>query len=83
MTICGAGDGRSQRRTRSSCARGRLTQPFVELCTSTCRKMPDPRPRTTGLMLKPITARYAYARGLRDMSGVVTLNGGFTPQPIR
>jgi hypothetical protein len=33
--------------------------------------------------LKPITARYAYACGLLDMSGVVTLNGGFTPQPTR
>src|SRR4029077_20655578 len=83
MTICGGGEGRSQRKTCRSCGRGRLTQPFVELCTSTCRKMPEPRPERIGLVLKPITARYLYALGLFDMSGVVTLNGGCTPQPTR
>src|SRR5262245_50300173 len=83
MTTWAAGEGRSQRRMRSSCVRGRLTQPFVELCTWTWRKIPEPRPGTIGLVLKPITVRYAYAAGLFDMSGVVTLNGGRTPQPTR
>jgi len=68
---------------RRSCDRGTLTHPLVELRTWTWRKIPEPRPGTMGPMLKPITARYSYARGLFDMSGVVTLKGGFTPQPIR
>jgi hypothetical protein len=83
MTICGAGDGLSQRRTRRSRRRGRLTQPFVDLRTRTCRKIPDPRPGTIGFRLNPTTARNSYARGLFDMSGVVTLNGGLTPHPVR
>ena len=58
-------------------------QPLVALPICTWRKIPDPRPGTTGCMLYSITARCAYARGDVDMSGVVTLNGGRFPQPMR
>ena len=56
---------------------------FVACPVCAWRKIPDPRPRTTGCRLNSITARKAYARGLFDMSGVVTLNGGGRPHPIR
>src|SRR6266545_6288878 len=83
MTMRGFEAGDSQRSTWSKLARRRLMQPFVGLPVCTCRKIPEPRRGTTGLMLNSTTARYAYARGDFDMSGVVTLNGGLRPQPTR
>ena len=43
--------GRSQRRIVSSRLSGRLTQPTVGFPRLTCRKIPEPRPGTTGLVL--------------------------------
>jgi hypothetical protein len=55
-------------------------QPFVALPVWACRKIPDPRPGTTGRMLNSTTARCEYAVRSFDMSGVVVLNAGFEPQ---
>src|ERR671930_2458586 len=79
MTISGRCAGRSQRRTVSSWGRGRLTQPRVGRPVLAWRKIPEPRPGTIGLRLYAITARWRYAVGERDMSSLVTRNGGLEP----
>src|SRR4051794_28591222 len=76
----GCAFGSSQRSTCTRSARGMLTQPFVDEPVCACRKIPEPRPGTTGCMLNSTTARYGYARGDFDMSGVGVLNGGRVPQ---
>jgi len=46
MAIRGDAAGSSQRRTRTSVACARLTQPLVGPPVCACRKIPDPRPGT-------------------------------------
>ena len=42
----------------TSCGTGRLTQPLVELPVFAWRKIPEPRPGTTGRMLNSMTAKW-------------------------
>ena len=51
IAISGAAAGRSQWRSVSSCGSGRLTQPSVGRPVLACRKIPEPRPGTIGLLL--------------------------------
>ena len=51
ITISGSLAGRSQRRIVSSRPSGRLTQPIVGFPRLTWRKIPEPRPGTTGFVL--------------------------------
>jgi hypothetical protein len=44
------------------------------------RKIPEPRPGTTGSALYRMTAKCLYAVGERERSSLVTRNGGFEPQ---
>ena len=54
--------------------------PEVGLPGLACRKIPEPRPGTTGSVLKRMTARCRYAVGERDRSPPATRNGGREPQ---
>src|ERR687887_1210128 len=79
ITISGSLVGRSQCRTTISCGSGRLMQPRVGRPVLAWRKIPEPRPGTTGLELYAITARCRYAVGERDMSSIVRGKGGVEP----
>ena len=51
IAISGAAAGRSQRSVATRRGSGRLTQPSVGRPVLTWRKIPEPRPGTTGLVL--------------------------------
>ena len=59
LEISGLEAGSSQRSTRRRAGRRRLMQPLVAFPICIWRKIPDPRPGTTGCMLYSTTARCA------------------------